>query len=243
MATGITALFRDKPEQSATPHRDALRAHLREAQELSRQQQIAVGKSAAARSDMDASSAAASRVTALRGQIDQLLGDARYAGTALPDISVQERELLAAEKEHARLSIIARAAASASDRFRQDFDALTAKNREHQQALPALLHSAAVERMAALAAEFRQKEEALREVHARVFSCVVLADQLSRENGLGVFFGARLFGELNISRPHHDAFHRGSTDAWTAKLERDAEGLAVEKAAEELGRMLLTQGD
>lgn len=239
----ITALFRNQPETPATPHRAALKAHLRAAAELSRQQQVAVGKSAAARSDVDAAAAAASRVTSLRGQIDQLLGDARYSGTALPDISLQERELLAAEKEHARLAIIARAAAAASDRFRADFDALTAKYREHQQALPALLHATVVEAMAELAGEFRAQEEALRAIHAKVFSHVVLADQIARENGLGTFFGARAFGDLFISRPAHEAFQRDSQDAWTAKQARDQSGVEVEQQAEALGRELLKAGD
>jgi hypothetical protein len=240
----ITALFRNQPEQpAAAPNRAALKAHLREAAELSRQQQIAVGKSTAARSDVDAAAAAQALVERLRGEIDTLLGNARYEGTELPDVSEQQRAVLAAEKEHARLSIIARAAAAASDRFRADFDTLTAKSRAHQKALPGLLHAAVTEQMQGLAGEFREAEERLRAIHAKVFAHVVLADQLARENGLGVFYNARSFGDLFISRPTHEAFACPPADPWEQKLARDQSGVEVEQQAEQLSRELLRPGD
>lgn len=237
------SLFKKTPAEAPTPHRDALRSHSRGAQKLFRQRQLVISKIANAKNDVDAAAAGAANVERLRAEIDRLLGDARYAGADLPDVSGLERELLAAEKQATKLSLVGRAAASAASRFTADSERLAQEYREHAKGLPGLLHAAVVEQMQGLASEFRAQEEALRAIHAKVFAHVVLADQLARENGLGVFFGARLFGELNISRPQHDAFHRGSTDVWAAAQERDQSGVEVEQQAEALSRELLKAGD
>jgi hypothetical protein len=68
---------------------------------------------------------------------------------------------------------------------------------------------------------------------------VALADQLAMTERLGVFYGVGQYGELNITRPNHEAFRRGAPDPWTAQQQHNAECKAVQVAADQLHLAML----
>jgi hypothetical protein len=237
------SILQKKPEPpvaSANAARTELKDRLRAIAALLQQRQAVADKDTAALSKLDGAKRAAAKVAEIRADIDRALADALYAEAEPPDLSTQRAALAEAERNSADRAADARAIEAVRGRYAADVTKLNDQLRALQEQTPRLVHAAAVEEMVALAPEFRAAEEALRAVHFKVFTRAALADQLAMSERMGVFQGVGLFGDLNVTRPNHEAFRRGSADAWTRQQEHNNECKAVDVAADQLHRSLLT---
>jgi len=235
------SLFKTLPVQpSAKPARAALQDNLNMIAALRTKDHAVVAKDEAARVKQQSVSAAAAQVAVLRAAIDKLIADALYAEVPVPDLSEQRRALTDAERRHEGYVAEARAVTAVRGRYAADRTRMTDEIKALQNLTPQLVHAAAVEEMTALASEFRAAEEALRAVHFKVFTRAALADQLAMSEHIGAFQGVGFYGDLVISRPNHEAFRRGSADPWTRQQEFNAEVKALDVAADQLHRALLT---
>jgi hypothetical protein len=237
----ISNLFKQPQSHVATgkPARAALQDNLRAVTALNAKRQAVIEKDDTARKKQEALAASAAQVAALRAAIDKALADAIYGESEPPDLTQQRRALADAERAHETSAAEARAMTTVRSRYAADSARFTDEIKTLQNLTPSLLHGATVEEMVGLADEFRAAEEALREVHKRVFTRVALADSLAMSERLGVFYGVGQYGELNVTRPNHEAFRRGSADPWTAQQAHNAECKAVDVAADQLHRTLL----
>lgn len=238
----ISNLFKQQQSHGAAakPARAALQANLNMITALRTKDQAVIEKDEAARLKHQALSATAGQVAALRAAIDKALADALYLESAPPDLSEQRRALADAERKQEGYAAEARALTAVRSRYTADRKRFTDEIKGLQSLTPQLVHAATVEEMVALASEFRAAEEALRAVHFKVFTRTALADQLAMTEHLGTFQGVSAFGDLQITRPNHNAFRRGSADPWTRQQEFNAEVKALDAAADELHRALLT---
>jgi hypothetical protein len=219
--------------------RAALQDHLLAITTLNERRQSVTVKDDTARKKQEALAASTAQPAQLRAAIDKALADALYAEAPSPDLSEQRRALADAERKHEGHAAEARALTAVRGRYAADRTRMTDEIKALQNLTPQLVHAAAVEEMAALATEFRAAEESLRAIHFKVFTRAALADRLAMTEHLGVFQGVSAFGDLQITRPKHDAFRRGSADPWTAQQEFNAEVKALDVAADKLHRELL----
>jgi hypothetical protein len=218
----------------------ALNDTLRAVTALNAKRQAVIEKDDTARKKQDALAESAAQVATIRTAIDKALADAIYAESDAPDLTDQRRALADAERKQEGRAAEARALTAVRSRYQADSKNFADQIKALQDQTPELVHAAVVEEMAELASEFRAAEETLRAIHFKVFTRAALADQLAMSEQLGVFQGVSAFGDLQITRPNHDAFRRGSADPWTKQMEFNAEVKALDVAADELHRTLLT---
>jgi hypothetical protein len=220
-----------KAAEPAAPAAAALREHLRQHDEIYARIVSETARAAPWR-------LANERVAALKAQLADMVEDRDLRGSIAPLGPVQ-KQLLAAEHERDQLK--------ASDNLQQ----LQAQRAQHAEKTPLLMRAAAIEQLESLGAEFLQKEAELREVQMRAFAAAGLADVISLERGLGVFFGYGSFGATHISRPldpqnqtlEHAAFRRYSPHPEQAQREHEAEGKALDREIDALRqRLLATRG-
>lgn len=236
------SLFNKSHSEAAPgkPARAALDDNRRAISALNEKRESVNEKDNAALKKQEALAASTAQPAELRAAIDKALADALYADAPPPDLSEQRRALADAERKHESHAAEARALTAVRNRYAADRARFTDEIKALQDQTPRLVHAAAVEEMAALASEFRAAEEAMRDIHFKVFARVALADQLAMSEHLGVFQGVSAFGDLQITRPNHEAFRRGSADPWTAQQEFNAEVKALDLAGDQLYRKLLS---
>jgi hypothetical protein len=234
--------FKKPAPPAASPARAAFRAQMAAHRAKERQRLKVLAQDAATAGHREASDAAIARVATLRAAIDQAIADSVYGDGAAPDLDARRRELAEAEAEAERLAPIARVAEIGHRRFTSQAAELTREVQALSAPIPRLLHAALFDdALDELAAEFREKEEAFREVHRRVFIRALAADKLAMVHQLSVFRDSGTYLALHISAPSHPAYQRGPADGWQAKLARDADVQALDAEADALINQMLTE--
>jgi hypothetical protein len=236
------SIFNRKPAApDVTPNRTAFDAARRAYLEKAKERLAVLQKAGEMQRHTRAADAAAAKVAALRADVDAGVAAALLDGAPAPDLEDRKRDLAAAEKDAAQWVPIARAADIAHRRFSTEVADLTRQEQELYAPIKQLAHPVFYEdELAALATDFREKEEAFREVHRRVFVMARAADKLAQQCGVGLFRGSAEYDFLHITRPAHPDYWRGSKDPWTIKLQADAAAVALDREADALIHELLT---
>lgn len=219
----------------------ALTTVMRNISELHRRRLVVVEKDRSAKRDVDAYDTAATEAANLRSEIDQRLADAHYSEVDPPDLRDLESKLNEAIKRLDKLGPIGRAAQIVRRRYATDIASLTREAAELNPQIQPLLHATLIEdRLPALAAEFLEAEDRLREIHYRVFAIALAADQIAMKHHFGRFVGSGLFYELNITRPDLPAFKPDTLGPEAVQAASRARGMALEDDAERLAHNILT---
>jgi hypothetical protein len=174
------SLFRKSvPEKAAHgPAHAALLAQqalLRDAIARQKAKQRAVGL---AHLDIDAAAELAASIAAQRKAIDARMGDARYAGEPMPDLTREKRELADAEAAHTTAADLARAATENRARYVAEAEVIAAEVRKLNEPLGELAAAALREQMASVHEEWSAAASQLRVVHRKVCRLGVAHDSI-----------------------------------------------------------------
>jgi hypothetical protein len=206
--------FKKTPPVATAPARARYNEHKRTIAAAQQARLDALNEASRMQSHITAGAALATKVETLRAAVDEAVAAAFVSGAALPaDLEAKKNELAAAEAELASWQPISRGAEIAHRRLSTVVAERTREAQELTKSLPRVAHAVLAEdQLAALAAEFLEKEQALREVHRRVFVIARAADKLAVSEQLGDFRDSATFLDLFVSRPAHPAFRRFPND-------------------------------
>lgn len=246
------ALLNFKSKQTevpARPARDALKAHMLSITEVNAKRTSLSERDAAARRDRDAGSAAAARVSMLSAAVDQAEADVRYGAGPSGDLPSLRAQLAEAEREHATVAGIARAAAIASARYAADGAELSRQQQELSAQVPRLLFDALLEEQVARRDKFERAASELREAFCAVLEPGVAADELASKNPWEPRGGSGLFGQLVIPlvpqfQDQYDHTDTAASIAHGQRLAAEQEAhkerwLQIKARGEQLARRLL----
>lgn len=207
-----------KPEAPLTPHRDALAAHMAAMAAVNAKRQTLSERDSAAQRDREAGSASAAKVAMLSAAVDQSTADLRYGGAANGDLATLQAQLQQAERDHAKLAGVARAAAIASAKYAADGAELS----REQQALSAntaqLLYAALLEEQLARRERYEAAKRAMITTWHETLAPAFAADELARQHRWEIRGGSALFSELNIPVPPQ--FEQTYGDDTASQIER-----------------------
>jgi uncharacterized membrane protein len=229
-----------KPAPAVNPQRAALDANLRAIIDARAKLAPITEKDRAAQADIAAADEAEQRVATLRGEIDQLVADAQYAGAPPPDLSSKHRALDAAESAFKAATAKARAATVLRQRYAADITAIHEETRKYTKDTTKLLWEAAREELANLAPEYQAAERTFRDVARRVFAAAKAADRISLSQSYGQFVASGTIADLHISRPDHPAFVDPTLTPEQAHAQRIEYLRSIDEAADTLVGRLLT---
>jgi hypothetical protein len=233
--------FKKTTAPSVAPARAAFNAQRRAHAEKEQERRTAIEEAGRMQGHLATRAAVAGKVASLRAAIDESVA-ATFLSNAEPPADLEERKRELAEQEHElqTWAPIARGAEIAHRRFAATVADRTREVQELAKPIQRLAHPVfADDELVALAAEFREREEAFRDVYRRVFVIATAADKLAMALRLGEFRGSEAYSELHISRPTHTAYVRGTTDPGTADREHWADLRALDAEADKLINDLL----
>jgi len=245
MATTITSLFKKPtPPAVGVSHRAALREHLRAITPARVKLDAVNAKDAQAAADVASLDAIEQQMHTLQASIDDMTASAEYEGRPLvADIlTAQRRKLAAAVETHKSLMARARTASIIRHKFAADRLAINAELQGYDRDSTRLLWLALQEHLASLAEEFREKEEAFREIHARVFAVAFACDEIAEKQlKNGQYVRSRNYEDTQIGRPETEPFRRYHAMPEAAQAQYMAEYDAVLKAANALPNEFLNE--